>query len=63
MRALIREGKSHQLRNVVVTGRAAGMQTLESHLSDLVVRGDVALGDARAAAMRPDDVRALERAT
>ncbi len=61
VRALIREGKSHQLRNTIVTGRAAGMQTLESHLSDLVVRGEIALADARAAAVRPDDVRALER--
>jgi Tfp pilus assembly pilus retraction ATPase PilT len=33
------------------------MQTLESHLSDLVARGDVALEDARAAGDRPDDVR------
>ncbi len=62
VRALIREGKTHQLRNAILTGRAAGMQTLESHLSDLVVRGDVALDDARAAAVRPDDVRALARA-
>ena len=57
VRALIREGKTHQLRNAIVTGRNAGMQTLEAHLSDLVARGDVALEDARAAGDRPDDVR------
>ena len=62
VRALIRDGKTHQLRNVIVTGRAAGMQTLEAHLSELVVRGDLAPADARAAAMRPDDVRTAERA-
>ena len=62
VRALVREGKTHHLRNAIVTGRAAGMQTLESHLSDLVVRGDVALADARAAAVRPEEVRALARA-
>ncbi|HEX3549989.1 MAG TPA: PilT/PilU family type 4a pilus ATPase [Candidatus Elarobacter sp.] len=61
VRALVREGKTHQLRNAIVTGRAAGMQTLEASLSELVVRGEVALADARAAAVRPEDVRALER--
>ncbi|HEX3464835.1 MAG TPA: PilT/PilU family type 4a pilus ATPase [Candidatus Elarobacter sp.] len=61
VRALIREGKTHQLRNTIVTGRAAGMQTLETHLSELVVRGEIALADARAATTRPAEVRAFER--
>jgi twitching motility protein PilT len=62
VRALIREGKTHQLRNTIVTGRAAGMQTLETHLSELVARGEIELRDARAVTSRPDEVRALERA-
>ncbi|HEY0396385.1 MAG TPA: PilT/PilU family type 4a pilus ATPase [Candidatus Elarobacter sp.] len=61
VRALIREGKTHQLRNTIVTGRAAGMQTLETHLSELVVRGEVALAEARAVTSRPSDVRTFER--
>jgi twitching motility protein PilT len=61
VRALIREGKTHQLRNTIVTGRAAGMQTLETHLSELVVRGEVTLADARAATSRPAEVRTFER--
>lgn len=61
VRALIREGKTHQLRNTIVTGRAAGMQTLETHLSELVVRGDVALADAQTVTNRPAEVRGLER--
>ncbi len=61
VRALIREGKTHQLRNTLVTGRAAGMQTLEAHLSDLVVRGEITLDAARAVTRRPDEVRAFER--
>jgi twitching motility protein PilT len=61
VRALIREGKTHQLRNTIVTGRAAGMQTLETHLSELVVRGEIALADARAATTRPGEVRGFER--
>jgi twitching motility protein PilT len=62
VRALIREGKTHQLRNTIVTGRAAGMQTLESHLSELVVRGDVHHKDAQAVTIRASDVRGFERA-
>ncbi|MBV8581864.1 MAG: PilT/PilU family type 4a pilus ATPase [Candidatus Eremiobacteraeota bacterium] len=62
VRALIREAKTHQLRNAIVTGRAAGMQTLEAHLSDLVVRGEVALNAAQAVSARPADIRAFEHA-
>lgn len=60
VKALVREGKTHQLRNTIVTGRAAGMQTLETHLTDLVVRGEVGLEDAREAANRPAEVRTLD---
>jgi twitching motility protein PilT len=57
VRALIREGKSHQLRNAIVTGRQVGMQTLESHLTELVMRGEVELSTARAATSRPAEIR------
>jgi twitching motility protein PilT len=57
VRALIREGKTHQLRNTIVTGRAAGMQTLETHLSELVLRGEISPAAAQAATNRPDDLR------
>ncbi|TAM89582.1 PilT/PilU family type 4a pilus ATPase [bacterium] len=39
VRSLIREEKTHQLRNAMATGRAVGMQTLTSHLEDLALRG------------------------
>ncbi len=61
VRAMIREGKTHQLRNAIGTGRASGMRTLETSLSDLVVRGTISLEAARAAANRPAEVRDLER--
>ena len=61
VRAMIREGKTHQLRNAIATGRAGGMRTLETALSDLVVRGTISLDAARRAAARPGDVRDLER--
>lgn len=56
-RNLIREGKTHQLRSLIETSRASGMQTLESHLLELVASGDVAAGEARAAAVREDALR------
>jgi twitching motility protein PilT len=61
VRAMIREGKTHQLRNAITTGRAAGMRTLETSLSDLVVRGVISLEGARLAATRPAEVRDLDR--
>lgn len=59
VRALIRDGKTHQLRNAIVTGRNVGMQTLETHLSELVVRRDVTLEAASAATDRPGEIRTL----
>jgi twitching motility protein PilT len=61
VRAIVRDGKTHQLRNTIATGRAIGMQTLEANLSDLVVRGLVDVAAARAAANRPAEIRDLER--
>ena len=59
VRAMIREGKTHQLRNAITTGRASGMRTLETSLSDLVVRGIVSRETARSCAARPSEVRDL----
>jgi twitching motility protein PilT len=59
VRALIRDGKTHQLRNAIQTGRNAGMQTLETHLSELVVRRDVSLEAASAVTDRPGDIRTI----
>lgn len=61
VRAMIREGKTHQLRNALTTGRAAGMQTLEAHLSELVARGAITLETARQAANRTAEIRDVER--
>jgi twitching motility protein PilT len=61
VRALIREGKTHQLRNTIVTGRAHGMQTLEAHLSELVLSGEITVAAARAVTTRPDEVRGMEK--
>jgi len=59
VRALIRDGKTHQLRNAIQTGASAGMQTLETHLSELVVRREVTLEAASAVTERPGDIRTI----
>lgn len=63
VRNLIRDNKSHQLRNVIATGRQTGMQTLEAHLSDLVMRREISLTAAQACTDRPQDIRTLEKST
>jgi twitching motility protein PilT len=56
VRNLIREGKTRQIRNAVLTGHADGMQTLEHALSALVGAGRVTYEDAVARALHPNDV-------
>lgn len=57
VRALIRDGKTHHLRNALTTGRQCGMQTLEMHLSELISRGEITHEAARSATDRPDDIQ------
>src|SRR5204863_4376193 len=56
VRNLVREGKMSQLRNVVVTNQALGMQTLEQALSQLVADGDVDYDTALSISMYPKEV-------
>jgi twitching motility protein PilT len=57
IRNLIRDAKTHQIRNVISTSRQIGMQTLEAHLSDLVLRREVEAGAARLVTDRPAEIR------
>ncbi|MGC2129967.1 MAG: PilT/PilU family type 4a pilus ATPase [Candidatus Aquilonibacter sp.] len=41
VRAMIRESKTHLIRNAMTTGRQLGMQTLEHHLSELVQGSEI----------------------
>ena len=59
VRNLIREGKTRQLRNVVSTSGADGMQTLEMSLTDLVARGAITLEAAEAVSLHPADITRL----
>jgi twitching motility protein PilT len=57
IRSLIREGKTHQIRNVLAGASREGMQTLEASLSALVQNGLISLDDALRHALVPSDVR------
>ncbi|MHB8145810.1 MAG: type IV pilus twitching motility protein PilT [Vulcanimicrobiaceae bacterium] len=46
VRAIIRDGKTHQLRNVISTGREQGMQLLERHLAELIAEREIDLNEA-----------------
>ncbi len=53
VRNLIREGKTHQLQNVIQTSAASGMISLDKVLAELVARGDITLDDALTWAIDP----------
>jgi twitching motility protein PilT len=57
MRNLVREGKTHQIRNVVATSMRDGMRTLEASLSDLVAAGLISYEEALARCMYPKEIR------
>jgi twitching motility protein PilT len=56
VRNLVREGKTRQIRNNMVTGQADGMCTLEMSLGWLVKQGIVSLDEAQAMAFVPSEV-------
>ena len=58
VRNLVKEGKSNQLRNIVSTHQAEGMQTLEAALSKLVADGVIDLEQARLVSLYPKEVEA-----
>jgi twitching motility protein PilT len=57
MRNLIRDGKTHQIRNVVATGMKDGMRTLEGSLSELVAAGLITYEEAVARSVFPKEIR------
>lgn len=58
VRNLIRESRTHLIRNAIVTSRHAGMQTLELHLNALLADGRITEAEAATAAVFPDELRA-----
>jgi twitching motility protein PilT len=56
VRNLVREGKTRQLRNVVATHRADGMQTLEHALESLIQQGQIDYQTAVESSLYPQDI-------
>ena len=56
VRNLVREGKTNQLRNVLVTGQAEGMQTLEMSLNQLVADGVISYEEALATSLYSKEI-------
>jgi twitching motility protein PilT len=61
VRNLIKEGKTHQLRNSLVVGSRDGMLTLEQSLSALVQTGVVSYDDAVTRSLYPKDIESRPR--
>jgi twitching motility protein PilT len=56
VRSLIKEQKTNQIRNVIQTSMREGSQTLEWSLSQLVQEGLVAMREAQAKSLYPDEI-------
>lgn len=58
IRNLVREGKSRQMRNMIATGAAEGMQTIEMDLARLVAAGLISLETAMESSAYPKEIQA-----
>ncbi len=62
IRALVREGKAHQMYSQIQTGSRHGMRTMAHSLAELVRAGTVRLEDAEHALSNPSELQNLVRA-
>jgi len=61
VRNLIREGKTHQINNMITTGRKEGMRLLDQHLRELVDQGIVDVVEAMRYAFDPQALAGAAR--
>jgi len=59
VRNIIREGKTHQLPNLITTNQAEGMCSLESSLAELVASETISFEDAMAITSHPKELTRL----
>ena len=62
VRALVREGKTHQVYSQIQTGARLGMRTMAQSLAELVRSGRVRIDEAERATSDPTELRTLIRA-
>ncbi len=56
VRSVIRDGKTHQLDNIILTSAQYSMMTLEASLAQAVNEGKISADIAKAYALRPEDI-------
>jgi twitching motility protein PilT len=59
VRNIIREGKTHQIPNIIQAGASLGMQSLDMALRNLYLQGLITFEDALAKASSPDELKRL----
>ncbi|MET0127591.1 MAG: ATPase, T2SS/T4P/T4SS family, partial [Solirubrobacterales bacterium] len=59
IRNLIREGKTHQIYSALQTSGAQGMQTMDSHLAQLVRKGSISKAKAEQRSTVPEELKRL----
>ena len=59
----IREGKTHQIDNIIQTSTEVGMNTMEMSLAELVKDGKIDLETAQSFSLRPDELMRLTRSS
>lgn len=62
VRSMIRESRTHLIRNAMTTGRQTGMQTLEHHLGELVLGGEIDRESAQQVSEHFEDLLASRQA-
>ncbi len=63
IRTLIREGKTHQIDNIIQTSAEFGMMTLETSLAAAVKAGIIGMDMAESFALRPEELGRLLKTT
>jgi twitching motility protein PilT len=61
VRAVIREGKTHQIDNIITTSSDVGMVSLNRSLADLVRTGKVSLDVAKMRTLNPEELLRMVR--
>jgi twitching motility protein PilT len=61
IRSVIREGKTHQIDNLMLTGGDVGMMSLERSLANLVSAGKISLQEAKQNTLRPTELDRIMR--
>ncbi len=61
IKTAIREGKTHQIDNILQTSTEIGMNTLEMSLANLIKSGKISLETAQSFSLRPEELSRLVR--